>query len=218
MTDEIQAPSPMPTPVISTNRLEAFSDGVFAIVITLLVLELRLPPVPGGGPGPLAPRLLAMAPQFVAYAIAFVIVGMTWIGHHGLFHLISRTDKTLMWLNLLILICVSFVPFPSMVLGLYPMHPVAIRLFAGTMLLASLSYNLAWWYAMKECRLIRRDLDPEVCRQQTLRGLQFIGIYALALAGSFLHPIAGLVMLAIMPLSFIFPSRFDPRHFKAVRP
>lgn len=211
MSDEILKPSPMPTPVISTNRLEAFSDGVFAIVITLLVLELRLPQ----GAGPLAPKLAAMVPQFMAYAIAFIIVGMTWIGHHGLFHLISRTDKTLMWLNLLVLICVSFVPFPSMVLGLYPMHPVAIRLFAGTMLLASLSYNLIWWYAIKDCHLVRGDLDREVCRQQTIRGLQFIGIYALALLVSFLHPLAGLVLLAFMPLSFIFPSRYDPRHFKA---
>jgi uncharacterized membrane protein len=214
MADDLTKPSPMPTPVISTNRLEAFSDGVFAIVITLLVLELRLPQ----GPGPLAPKLAAMTPQFVAYAIAFVIVGMTWIGHHGLFHLISRTDKTLMWLNLLVLICVSFVPFPSMVLGLYPTHPVAIRLFAGTMLLASLTYNLIWWYAIKDCHLVRSDLDKEVCHQQTLRGLHFIGVYALSLLASFIHPIAGLALLALMPLSFIFPSRYDPRHFKAARP
>ena len=120
----------MPTPVISTNRLEAFSDGVFAIVITLLVLELRLP----AGPLPLAEKLRAMEPQLAAFVASFIIVGMTWIGHHGLFHLIKRVDKSLMWLNFLQLICVSFIPFPTMILGLHPLDPDSVRFFAAAML------------------------------------------------------------------------------------
>ena len=208
--DYSQAPSPMPTPVISANRLEAFSDGVFAIAITLLVLELRPPTTL-----PLAPPLRAMLPQIAAFAAAFLVVGMAWISHHGLFHLLRRANKTLIWLNMGLLLCISFVPFPTMVLGLSPLDPVAIRLFALTMVLAGGFYNAMWAYASRGGRLIKAELTPALVRQVWARGLGFPAAYALAFLLTYWRAWAGLALLAAVPLGFMLPSRFDAREYRA---
>lgn len=201
----------MPTPVVSTNRLEAFSDGVFAIVITLLVLDLRLPP----GPAPLKAKLPAMAPHLAAFMASFVIVGMTWIGHHGLFHLIKRVDKSLMWLNFLQLICVSFIPFPTMILGLHPLDPDSVRFFAAVLVLIGVSYNLIWWYASSGHRLIYRELEPDRIRRQWIRGIAFTSAYLLAFLVAGFSVKLGFLVLILVPLQFMWPSRFDPRFYKS---
>lgn len=208
--DDLLAPSPMPTAVISANRLEAFSDGVFAIAITLLVLELR-PPTEL----PLAPKLRAMAPQMLAYGAAFLVVGMTWIGHHGLFHYLRRANKALIWLNMGVLFCVSFVPFPTMVLGLSPLDPVAIRLFALTMVAAGWFYTAMWAYASRGGRLLKEGLPPAVIRSIWLRGMGFPAAYGLAFLLTFWRPWAGLALLAAVPLGFMLPSRYDAREYRA---
>ncbi len=205
-----QAPSPMPTAVISVNRLEAFSDGVFAIAITLLVLDLK-PPLTL----PLAPHLREMLPQIGAYAAAFLVVGMAWIGHHGLFHLLRRMNKTLIWLNMGLLLCISFVPFPTMVLGLDPLDPVAIRLFALTMILAGWFYSAMWAYASGGHRLIKANLSPALIRLMWWRSLAFPMAYAAAFLVTFWKPVLGLVILALVPTGFMLPSRFDAREYKA---
>ena len=200
----------MPTAVISVNRLEAFSDGVFAIAITLLVLELRPPTTL-----PLAPQLRAMLPQIGAYAAAFLVVGMAWIGHHGLFHLLRRMNKTLIWLNMGLLLCVSFVPFPTMVVGLDPLDPVAIRLFALTMVAAGWFYNAMWAYASSGHRLIKQDLSSAMIRLMWFRSAAFPLAYTVAFAATFWKPVLGLVILALVPAGFMLPSRFDAREYRA---
>jgi uncharacterized membrane protein len=210
-TDDISAaPSPMPTAVISVNRLEAFSDGVFAIAITLLVLELKPPTTL-----PLGPQLRAMVPQIGAYGAAFLVVGMAWIGHHGLFHLLRRMNKTLIWLNMGLLLCVSFVPFPTMVLGLDPLDPVAIRLFALTMVMAGWFYNAMWAYASQAHRLIKQDLSPTLIRLTWIRSLSLPLAYFAAFLLTFWKPLLGLVVLALVPAGFMLPSRFDAREYRA---
>jgi uncharacterized membrane protein len=203
-------PSPMPTAVVSVNRLEAFSDGVFAIAITLLVLELRPPTTL-----PLAPQLRAMIPQIGAYAAAFLVVGMAWIGHHGLFHLLRRMNKTLIWLNMGLLLCISFVPFPTMVLGLDPLDPVAIRLFALTMVMAGWFYNAMWAYASGGHRLIKQDLSPALIQLMWWRNIAFPLAYGTAFLMTFWKPVLGLVILALVPAGFMLPSRFDAREYRA---
>lgn len=200
----------MPTAVISVNRLEAFSDGVFAIAITLLVLELRPPTAL-----PLAPQLRAMLPQIGAYAAAFLVVGMAWIAHHGLFHLLRRMNKTLIWLNMGLLLCISFVPFPTMVLGMDPLDPAAIRLFALTMILAGWFYNAMWAYASEGHRLIKQDLSPTLIRLMWWRNIAFPMAYTAAFFMTFWKPVLGLVILALVPTGFMLPSRFDAREYKA---
>jgi len=209
-TEEMSHPSPMPTPVMTTNRLEAFSDGVFAIVITLLVLDLKLP----AGQGGLGHRLWLIWPKMSAYAITFVIVGIYWVGHHGVFHVIKRIDKTVMWLNLGLLMAISFMPFPASIMGLNPQDPVAIRFYVGTLILIGLGFIAIWTYASRGDRLIIH-LDPYARRILWQRCLMAPCIYVAAFLASWIHPWLSLGLLPLVPLIYIPPNRFDPRHFKA---
>src|ERR1700751_5699102 len=104
-----------------TTRIEAFREGVFPIVITLLVLEIHVPQVQGGNvSAALAHSLLAMAPKFLTYILSFVIVCIWWVAHHHLFHLLKRSDRGLLWLNSLFLLWFAFLPFPTGLMGDFP--------------------------------------------------------------------------------------------------
>jgi uncharacterized membrane protein len=210
---EMQTPSPMPTAVMSTNRLEAFSDGVFAIVITLLVLDLRLDSASAGQP--MFQRLWAVWPRIISYLITFIYVGIFWVGHHGLFHLIKRIDKTLMWLNLMFLMCISFLPFPASIMGLNPLNPTAIRFYTGTLLCGSLTISLIWTYASWNHRLTHRDLAEEANRILWQRIYMAPCINGFAFLCSFWEPRLSLVVMPLVPLLYIPPNRFDPRHIKS---
>jgi uncharacterized membrane protein len=140
---------------LETSRLEAFSDGVFAIAITLLIIEVRLPE----GHGPLAERLLEAWPSYVAYLISFVTIGIMWANHHGIFQLIDRTTHGLVVANLLLLLFVAFIPFPTSVLGEHLRasagdQRTAALFYNGTYFVTAIFYNLLWQTAARGNRLI----------------------------------------------------------------
>src|SRR5438876_4788386 len=101
---------------MDTARLETFSDGVFAIAITLLILDVRVP----SGPDSLTHRLLHTWPEYLAYAISFLVIGIMWANHHAIFRLIERTSHSLVVANLFLLLLVAFIPFPTAVVGRSP--------------------------------------------------------------------------------------------------
>src|SRR5882672_98188 len=142
------APTALRAGGISTSRLETFSDGVFAIVITLLVLEIHVPLIAHAHVDvELLPSLLAMWPKYLSFATSFVIVGIFWIAHHQLFNLIHRVDRGFLWVNLVFLMCVSFVPFPTALMGEYVGTPIAVIPYGLTLFVAGLALNVVWWYA-----------------------------------------------------------------------
>jgi uncharacterized membrane protein len=97
---------------IGKNRIEALSDGIFAIVMTLLILEFHVPNLPLNAPNvEVAPALLALWPKFVSYTVTFVSLGYFWVGHHIMYHAIRRADRTLLWLNIFFFMFVSLLPF-----------------------------------------------------------------------------------------------------------
>jgi uncharacterized membrane protein len=135
---------------MQTNRLEAFSDGVFAIAITLLILEVDLPP----GGGSLAARLAGAWPGYVMYAVSFVTIGVMWANHHSLFHLIDRCTHGIVVANLLLLLLVSFVPFPTSVLANTLRGPAtdaraAAVFYNGTFVLIAVVFNALWHTAVR---------------------------------------------------------------------
>src|SRR5215472_15319593 len=114
---------------LSTTRLEAFSDGVFAVAITLLVLNLQVPQITAISE--LVPRLVELWPKLLSYVLSFVLVGIYWVAHHNTFHYIKRSDRNLLWLNILLLLCIVFIPFPTALLGQYPELRVSIIIYGG---------------------------------------------------------------------------------------
>ena len=120
---------------MSKTRLEAFSDGVFAIVITLMILEIRLPQVDYAH---LKEALISVLPNIIAYTMSFAVIGVYWLGHHQSFMLIHKIDGSLLWLNVLLLFFVSLIPFPTMLLGRYPNTYLPILLYGLNLIAANM--------------------------------------------------------------------------------
>src|SRR5579871_4149432 len=128
---------------MSKNRLEAFSDGVFAIVITLLILDVRFP-----ADKPLTLETLrGMAPHVLAFVLSFIIVGVYWVSHHNMLHFIKQVDRQLLWLNLVLLLVIVFIPFPAALLGQHLDSKLAVALYGGNLMLVNAAGTAMWLYA-----------------------------------------------------------------------
>jgi uncharacterized membrane protein len=192
-----------------TARLEAFSDGVFAIAITLLVLELKLP----AGSGSLGRQLVAQWPSYLAYVTSFATIGIMWLNHHRLFTLIHRVDHWLPVLNGLLLLGVSVVPFPTQLVASYLGHPgerLAVGVYGGTYIYIAFAFNALWRYASSARRkpsLIRLPHDaPEVTaiHRQYLAGP---AVYTGATLLSIWHAKVALSVMLALAVYFLLPPR-----------
>jgi TMEM175 potassium channel family protein len=144
-----------------TNRIEAFSDGVFAIAITLLVLDLKVPRE-ADGEGQLARALFAQWPSYLAFLTSFATILIMWINHHRIFTLVGRSDDRLLLYNGLLLLGVTLVPFPTSLVADYLQHEggrLAAIVFNGTYIYIAICFNLLWRSAAIGDRLLRRDAD-----------------------------------------------------------
>lgn len=203
--------------LLGKTRIEAFSDGVFAVAITLLVLNLQVPQIAASVVSrELVPKLFELWPKLLIYALSFVIVGIYWVAHHNTFHYIKRSDRNLLWLNILLLMCIVFLPFPTALLGQYPEQRVSVIIYAGTLVITGLVLQLLWWYATSRCRLVDRNIDPRLVQRATRRNLTAPLIYLLAIGISLFSVPASLVLFILVPVYYIFPGRID-RHW-AQRP
>src|ERR1043166_9432588 len=119
---------------IGKNRIEALSDGIFAIAMTLLVLEFHVPSLPADAPNvEVLPAMLALWPKFLSYVVAFVSLGFFWVGHHVMYHIIRRADRVLLWLNIVFFMFVSFLPFSTSVLNAFPEAFIAPLFFGANL-------------------------------------------------------------------------------------
>lgn len=194
---------------VSTARLEAFSDGVFAIAITILVISLSVPEIPKPLVATELPRkLMELWPgKLVSYVLSFVIVGMFWVAHHAAFRHIRRADRGLLWLNIFFLLWVSFLPFPTALLGQYFDQRLAVGIYALTLLVTGLALQGLWRYATSNRRLVDRDLDPALVRELSRKNLVAPGLALVALALAFVHVGLAIVPLLLVPVLFVLPTR-----------
>jgi uncharacterized membrane protein len=191
------------TRLSDTSRVEAFSDGVFAIVITLLVLDLRVPNV---GPGHLVTGLLQQWPAYLAYVTSFLYVGILWQNHHSTFHRIRYMDRGAHWANLGVLFTAALLPFPTAVLS-YAIQDgsatdgrVATALYALVGALLCTSWFLFFLYLDAHPELLEDDVEEGFLRQECVRALTGVVGYVLAgLAGYLVTPVAALVIFFVLP-------------------
>jgi uncharacterized membrane protein len=154
------------------ERVISFSDGVFSIAITLLVLSLTVPIITGGDAADkLAISLIGEWPTFFVYIISFLIIGNWWISHHRIFQHIKQADRTLLWLNLFFLLFVTLIPFQTSLILKYPGTLVAVAFFALTQAIAGFILVILWMHATKGRRLSDPDLSPVTERYYILRGV-----------------------------------------------
>src|SRR5438105_14476402 len=147
-----------------TGRLEAFSDGVFAVAITLLVFSLQVPTLDSPYTSERLVRMLLMHwPSYLAFFISFATILIMWISHHIMFKLIDKSDTPFMFANGFLLLLVTTVPFPRQLVAMYLTTPVAgvVRaIYAGLFMIINLAYNLLWWLAAYHYRLLKDHVSP----------------------------------------------------------
>jgi len=195
-----------------TGRIEAFSDGVFAIAITLLVIEIGVPHVDDASLGAtLFGELVEQWPSYLGYVISFLQIGVIWANHHNRFRFITRSDHILLFLNTLFLMCVAFIPFPTAVLSEYLEGTTAERttagvLYAGTLMLTAIFFTLLWLYVAGNRRLLDQSVDPAMVRSMTRRFILGTFFYVLAFLLAFVSLTISLILLVGLALIFILPE------------
>ncbi len=165
----------------TTARMETLADGVFAIAMTLLILEIRVPAATGGA---LVHDVLRLWPNLLSYLISFFMLGIYWVAHHSQFHFVKRADRNLFWLNILFLMAISFLPFSAGLLGTHPMEQISAIVYALNLIVIGLSLRCLWGYATTRHRLVAPDLSPAfILRAKRIVLVQPISS-ALAICGS----------------------------------
>jgi uncharacterized membrane protein len=195
---------------MTKNRLEAFSDGVFAIVITLLILDVRFPP-----DKPLTLETLrGVAPHVVAFVLSFVIVGIYWVSHHNMLHFIKQVDRQLLWLNLVLLLLIVFIPFPAGLLGQHLDSQLAVTLYGGNLILVNAAGTGMWLYAMSQPDLAADGIAPALPRFIARLHAAPALVYGAAIVLAHWYVPLSLVLFAAVPVFFILPNPFVDRRLR----
>jgi len=195
-----------------TNRLEIFSDGVFAIAATLLVLEFAVN-TRAGAPSLGYQLLHQLWPSYLAYATSFLTIGIIWINHHHVMETIVRVDRTFLFINTLLLLVVAFIPFPTRLVAHYlgiSGELDAVYAYGVTLLLMAVLFNVLWAYASRNRRLISEDMPEAQVRAVTLAAGIGVSLTALILLLATWTPV-GAVIFAFAVSAFYLPgaARFD---------
>jgi uncharacterized membrane protein len=202
-----------PRGVPDNARICAFSDGVFSITITLLVLELHVPSVE---PAELPVALLHTWDQWLGYIISVVVIGIYWVGQHNMFFHIKRHDRVHLWLNILFLGLVATMPFWTNLLRTYPGELVAVIMYAGTLALIGFTLDTIWRYASTDRRLVDPNIDPQLVAFVHRRVLLAPVIYLISIALSFISPYLAEALFAVVAILYIFPNPLDHYHHRAL--
>lgn len=189
--------------------MEAFSDGVFAIVITLLILDIKVPVVERGH---LGAALSQQWPQYVAYLLSFFIVGIIWLNHHATVNLLARTDHRLQVLNLLLLLPVSILPWPTALLAEYTRDGSAsdqrltVIIYGLTSTLMALTFNLMWRYLLRRPQLHKAHVRPAMLQVRNRRYNLGLAVYPVATAVGLINTQLFLVLMLALAMLYLLPT------------
>jgi uncharacterized membrane protein len=180
------------------DRVGAFSDGVFAIAITVLVLTITVPSVPADELGDALDELIR--PVF-AYFLSFYVVGVYWFSHHKMWHFIRRVDARFLMLNMVLLALVALLPFPTDLIGNYGETQEATIIYAVTVALTGLASTALWWYVSENNRLLRDDTPKDYVRIARLRGASVPVVFLCSIPIAFIDAdVAKMMWLLLVPL------------------
>jgi uncharacterized membrane protein len=203
---------------MNKNRVEALSDGVFAIVITLLILDIRVPDVDYTQ---LSASLVAILPRIFAYVISFGVIGVYWLAHHQSLQLIAKLDGFMIWLNLIYLLAVSFMPFPTALLGRYPLLPIPIVIYGINLIVAN-ALGITLRLYLRAHPELRSGYVHRAAHKSVFLSVFVNGSYLLAMLISFFEPLISygifVVVLFVVIAFYSFapiatqaqPASYDP--------
>lgn len=197
--------------VVRLSRMEAFSDGVFAIAITLLVLELS---IPEGSEGHLLSAVLGLWPSYLAYIVTFATIGATWLGHNSITHYMHGANTTVLRVNLALLLVVSFLPFPTKLvaeyLGSREDEKVAATIFGITLLAATSLLSVMWTLAVRH-QLVHPATDDEEITLLSKRLRPSLALYVVPIVVGWFTPLIAVIGYLVIAFFLIFPIKLDSR-------
>ena len=194
---------------MTPKRLEAFSDGVIAIIITIMVLELR-PPDGAGFDG-----LRPMIPKLLAYLLSFVLIAIYWNNHHHLFHVVERIDGAVMWSNMALLFCLSLVPFATAWFGEHPGELAPVILYIGVQLSCAISYTAM---TRSLLRIHSSDSPLATALGRDGKGKLSLALYLAALPLSLISPWIGIGLIVAVAIIWLIPDNRVVRALDAGQP
>jgi uncharacterized membrane protein len=195
--------------IFSKTRVEAFSDGIFAIIITLLVLEIKVPHIEEHHSSQaLLTALIKLFPKFLGWIISFFTVAVIWVNHHKLFKQFRLLNHGIFWWNALLLLWTTFIPFPTAILGDYPANMTSVVFYGSVMALMAMSFTMMRWYVLRNQELLEENVNVAVFRRGTVLSLIFGPLlYLTGVAASLIHPYISFTIYFAIPVYFIFSEK-----------
>lgn len=192
---------------MSKDRVEAFSDGVFAIILTLLVLELRVPDIADHSSlGQYAAAMAPVIPKVITFVLTFVLICIHWVSHHYFLHQLQHATIGLVWLNNLFLLWICFMPYPTAMLGDHPIDQFPILLYGVNQLLASLTFFAFRSYATKHQLFVD---DASARAMGPRHSIPAITILTLSILFAFVNVYLSLICFLIVPLLYFVPTMLE---------
>jgi uncharacterized membrane protein len=207
----------LPTEItgLSTDRVMALADGVFAIVLTLLVLDLQAPSARTNAQ--LAKQLTELYPSLLAFLVSFTVVGIFWYGHHMESHWIRRSDRIHLGLSLMLLLTICLIPFSASLLGKNEGLPLAATVYGANLCAAGIARYAHWIYATSGSRLVDSTIDRDFVKHVRRVFLLVVFLYPLAIAIAWLSTEMAILCFVTIPLLYVVPAR-QTRHLTSLRP
>jgi uncharacterized membrane protein len=199
----------------STHRVEALTDGVFAIATTLLVLNLAVRS--GLSHHEFLAALRSLGPKVIAYVVSFMVIAVYWIGHHNQFFWIHYVDRTLIWITTFFLMAIAFIPFSTSLIADYPSEVLAILIYGTNVILAGLALWIHWRYALGRGKLVPQPMDTRLSAITSRRILLGMAYYAVATLLGFVLPLISVVLFSGLPLFFYMRSSEVDRRIKEMQ-
>lgn len=201
---------------IGTTRVETFSDGVIAIIITIMILELKVPDLnKDSSARDIIKHLNHLLPYFIIYAFSFMMIAVFWTNHHHMFHLIEKADEHLLWQNFIFLFLLSLIPFATSVVGSNPFVPVSAAIYGVVMLLTTFSFTTMRHYTLRK-KLTHKDEDQDLTRnifkasfKARRKAIIATLIYLIAIPLAFVSVYAAYICFIIPPVIFFIPEGID---------
>jgi uncharacterized membrane protein len=186
--------------------MESFSDGVMAIIVTLLIFEVRLPHLlPDPTWTQVAAALHTVTPKFISFAVSFFTVAIFWVNHHHFMHRLTKTDWKLLWLNNMLLFWLTVIPFTTAMIGDHPTTPSIVSIYALNLCLAGLSFNFMSRYAYGSGHLVDVEIPLEDRRRHRRRAYFGTAMYGATTIVALVYVPLALAILVIIPFLFVAP-------------
>jgi len=189
-----------------TERIEAFSDGIFAFSMTLLVMNINIPPFTDESSAMVTSLLIQQLPIFITFIFSFLVIAILWVNHHHFFHNCPKSDWKLLWFNNFLLFWTILIPFTTNLIGSHPYMPVAVATYSGDMFMVAVSFFLMVRYVFFKSSLIESTISKTERKKEFRKTFPALFLYGMATILAFYATTIALIILVIVPIFYFVPS------------